>query len=403
MQKSYRKFKAEQKEVRGRENIRTWLESPVSPIDDKRCEFLDDIDSSTTVEYVSPKNVSESNPDECVKAILGSIVNTVEEKELASIGKKRCTSQRLPMTDFCTQRKSISIYLFYCVRLDLKLDADIKLFGTCKECGAPCLEFDNCLCSKHAKPRFVPPPTPVQIPMGPVQTISQRLPTSKERNTRIPSIGSNLNGWNISTRHLQHQIIGPGYSTLPTIRKPEIKYDISSLSGPLTLKSRSPRDKYQKIIQSERQPNEALLAEQAKLNVNSLQNIQIMKIDDDMPMKELNDQCEQRMILDTTANAPLNHQPKTKRSMLRLNGANGTGIVIRGPIAIIENPHQTVGRYNRFVNSPLCLTTDFSNTINVANRNGTVNGMVLPGCARTRIFTGKDRGGDKRMAQHRIQ
>jgi hypothetical protein len=117
-----------------------------------------------------------------------------------------------------------------------------------------------------------------------------------------------------------------GFANISSIRKPEIKYDISSLSGPLVLKSRRPRDTFQKIIQSERQPNEALLAEQSKLKIDNADNLQIWKIDEDISMEELHKQCEQRTILDTTANAPLNHQPKTKRSMLRLNGANGNGM-----------------------------------------------------------------------------
>lgn len=230
----------------------------------------------------------------------------------------------------------------------MKLESDIKFLTKCKECNIPCLELDNGFCPRHAKARFVPPPPTVQVPMVPVQTITQRIAPSKDRITRMPSIGLNSSGgWSVTNRHLPHQMMTSGYSNISAIRKPEVKYDITSLTSPLVLKSRKPRDTFQKIIQSERQPNEALVTEQSKLNINSSDNIQIWTIDDDVPLDELQKQCEQRVILDTTANAPLNHQPKTKRSLLRLNGANNS-IVIRGPIAIIQNP--TVSNFNRLVN-----------------------------------------------------
>jgi hypothetical protein len=123
-----------------------------------------------------------------------------------------------------------------------------------------------------------------------------------------------------------------GFTSIAAIRKPEcVNYDISSLSGPLVVKSRRPRDSLQRILQSERQPNEAMLTEQSKLKVNASDNHQIWRIDDDIPINELQKQCEQRVILDSTPTAPLHNQPKTKRSMLRLNGSNGNGVVIRGP------------------------------------------------------------------------
>lgn len=75
--------------------------------------------------------------------------------------------------------------------------------------------------------------------------------------------------------------------------------------------------------------------------------------------------------------------------------------VIRGPIAIIQNPN--VGNFNRLVfdyliNSVLMNTPIFSNIpINAVNRNGKVNGgLVLPGCARTRVFTRTERGGERK-------
>lgn len=105
LHKSYRKFKAEQMDLRGRENIKTWLETPV--VDENRCEFFEQVDPSKTVSYVSPAVKNESNPDECVTAVMDSILKTVEEKETVRGGRKRCSGRRLPMTDFCSERKFI--------------------------------------------------------------------------------------------------------------------------------------------------------------------------------------------------------------------------------------------------------------------------------------------------------
>lgn len=197
------------------------------------------------------------------------------------------------------------------------------------------MDLDNNLCGLHAKKLFVPlPPQVAQLPAIPTQTISQRLPSVKDH--RIPRLAPmNTSGWTVSSRQLPHQMMtreNNGFTSIATIRKPEIvNYDLSSLTGPLVVKARKPRDTLQRILQGERQSNEAMLTEQSKLKVDSSDNHQVWKIDDDLPINELQKQCEQRVILDSTPTAPLHNQPKTKRSMLRLNGSNGNGVVIRGP------------------------------------------------------------------------
>jgi len=369
LQKSYRKYKAEQLELRGHENINTWLETPERANGEMCCDYVEKIDPATSF-YTSPKITNESNSDESARAVLDSLLNAVIKQEDAGFVETRCSGRRIPMTDFCAEH--------------LKLDSEIRLLAQCKECKAPCLDLDNKLCGLHARTLFIPLPPLPQVPLvaAPVQTISQRLQSNnKDRSLRMPTLGSN---WSVNNRQLLMRDSN-GFSNFTTIRKPEVKYDINSLCGPLTLKNRQPRDKLQKILKSEIQPNEALLAEQSKLKFDNSDNLQILIIDDDLPMDELQKQCEQRTILDNTPTAPLHNQPKTKRSMLRVNGANGNGIVIRGPIAIIQNP-SAVGSHNSN-NIPLV----------AVNRNGKLNGVIPNGCARTRIYTRADR--DRKVAR----
>jgi hypothetical protein len=94
-------------DIRGKENIKSWLETPKSAVDEDRCGFFVPVDATTPVSYTSPSIKNESDSDECVKAILDSILGTVDERINVSMGKKRCTNKRLPMTDFCAGRKSL--------------------------------------------------------------------------------------------------------------------------------------------------------------------------------------------------------------------------------------------------------------------------------------------------------
>lgn len=234
-------------------------------------------------------------------------------------------------------------------RLDLKPEPDVQLLSRCKECQAPCLILDDKLCNLHAKKLFVPSPIPLQSPAIPSQTIQRFQSVKDPRLSRLAPMNSSA--W--SVRQLpHHQLVmreAGGFNNMSTIRKPEVKYDFSSLSGPLIVKSRRPRDTTQRILQGERRTNEAMLTEQSRLKLDGSNNIQVWKIDDDLPINELQQQCEQRAVMDSTPSAPLQAQPKTKRSLLRVNGSNGNGVVIRGPIAIIQNAG--VGSFNRYVNS----------------------------------------------------
>ncbi|KAI6189884.1 hypothetical protein M3Y97_00056500 [Aphelenchoides bicaudatus] len=335
---------------------------------DMLCEHEDQVDQSKlTANYVSPKVKNESDPEECARGVMSSLLNAVEEQVAVNTGKKRCSGRRLPMTDFCAKH--------------LKLDPAVQLLDRCKECQAPCLGLDNKLCNLHAKKLFIPLPLQAsQIPTASTQTISQRL--AVKNTPRLAPLSASQ--WNMNSRQLPHQMMtreSPGFSTISSIRKPE-HYDIRSLSGPLVIKSRRPRDTMQRILQGERQPNETMITEQSKLKIESSDNHQVWTIDEDLSIGELQKQCEQRAILDSTPTAPLQHQPKTKRSMLRINGSNGNGVVIRGPIAIIQHPG--VGSFN-------------SNIPIIANRNGKginpngLNGLNGFGCARVRVFERSNR------------
>lgn len=109
LQKSYRKYKAEQMELRGHENIRTWLETPQVRAGDLRCEHEEPIDpSSSPPAYVSSPIKNENDSDECIRTIISSVLNVVEEQEAFDAGKTRCNGRRIPMTDFCIKRESFN-------------------------------------------------------------------------------------------------------------------------------------------------------------------------------------------------------------------------------------------------------------------------------------------------------
>jgi hypothetical protein len=106
LEKSNRKFKAEQMDVRGRENIRTWLESPDCDSIDKRCDFVEDVEKSTTlIPYISPTIKNELDTNGSVKSVLNAVLTNVEVNEDAAAGRKRCNGRRIPMTDYCLERK----------------------------------------------------------------------------------------------------------------------------------------------------------------------------------------------------------------------------------------------------------------------------------------------------------
>lgn len=109
LQKSFRKYKAEQIELRGRENIRTWLETPGSSTPVMLCEHEEPADQNKATIYVTPSVNNESDSDECAQAVLNSLLTAVEQQVAATTGKKRCNARRIPMTDFCSKRESFSI------------------------------------------------------------------------------------------------------------------------------------------------------------------------------------------------------------------------------------------------------------------------------------------------------
>jgi hypothetical protein len=211
------------------------------------------------------------------------------------------------------------------------MDKDVQLSAKCKECGAACTGVDRNLCKVHARTFYVAP-----APSLTTQTVQPpRLPPSKDRLTRLPSLG--VNGWAVNSRQVSHQVLRNGnYAQIASLKISNGSYSPSS--GSLTLKARRPRDLNQRIIHGERQPSETLLAEQSKLKITNTDGLQTWTIDDDMPIEDLEKQCEQRECLDNTPYAPLDHQPRTKSPILRMRGSVGSGIVTRAPIAIIRNP-----------------------------------------------------------------
>lgn len=111
LQKSFRKYKAEQIDLRGRDNIRTWLETPGSSVGDLLCEHEEPADQNKSTIYVSPSVKNELDPAECVQSVLNSLLDAVDRQITASTGKKRCNGRRIPMTDFCSKRKFLNSFL----------------------------------------------------------------------------------------------------------------------------------------------------------------------------------------------------------------------------------------------------------------------------------------------------